>query len=236
MQSNNHGPILVDGECYPSVSKILASDPKKKSFYKSRGLKKRTRSPGSSETVEAGRIRGRSLHECFSDYITTGEADVPPLYYEHWAQLHELISSFDITDLQWAERPLAPEHSKFQQGDTAVIYSKKSKYLGKPDLIASLGGVPCIWEIKTSNDLYSKNYDYTKFISYSSFLPYCHAALQVGAYRKAWAECTGQQIDTGIIINVTKNDSQLFIVERPELLSRQKSFTKLAKDYHAKAS
>lgn len=231
MYSHSHSAILVDGIALPSVTKILSTDPKKKSYYKSRGLKRKTEHiDGVSPSV--GRHRGVSLHAAFSDFITTGEADVPPIYYSHWEQLQSLVNHLELGPIIWAERPLLEEHSRFQQGDTSAIYSKKYKYLGKPDLIAGLGGCNCVFEIKTSEDLMTKNFNYKQFQTYSQYLPYAHAGAQVASYAHAWTECTGQTIDAGVVINVTSTASQLFILEKPELDTRFKNFKTLARAYH----
>ena len=230
MESNNKGPILIDGSAYPSVSKILSSDPKRKSFFKAKALKKK-QTAFDSDSRTTGLHRGTSLHETFASYITTGDANIPPIYYRYWDQLFKLVSGIEIQPI-WAEKPLLPEHSHFTNGDTSVIWSKKYKYLGTPDLIARVGGVLCVVEIKTSRDYYTKNYDRRNFATYSQWLPYYSAATQVSAYASAWNECTEDNIDTGLVINVTEDDSQLFVVEAPEMKTRFTAFKKLVREYH----
>ena len=207
MYTSNSSAILVDGLALPSVTKILSTDPKRKSYFKSRGLKRKTdHIDGVSPAV--GRHRGTALHEAFSDFITTGECDIPPIYLPHWEQLQSLVSGLSIGPVLWAERPILEKYSHFQQGETSIIYSKKHKYLGKPDLVAHLGGCLCVFEIKTSNDLMTKNYNYKQFATYSQYLPFAHAAAQVASYSHAWTECTGERVDAGIVLNITSDSSQ----------------------------
>ena len=230
MQSNISGGILIDGCAYPSVTKILTSDPKRKSYYKSRAVQnKQKRIDGDGRAV--GMHRGISLHETFANFITTGEADCAPIYYSYWTNLLDVVSQIDIEPI-WAERPLLPEHSKFTDGATAVIWSTKHKFLGKPDLIGSFGGVPAVCEIKTSTQLFTKNYNHKQFTTYSEWMPYAHSAMQVASYASAWNERTGDNINTGLVINVTPETAQLFIIEAPEMESRFKNFKKLARDFH----
>lgn len=232
MQSKySSSAILIDGAAYPSVTRILTSDPKRKTYYQSRGLhRKQTSFDG--DGAATGRHRGTSLHEAFAEYMTTGHCDVPPIYYSYWEQLQSVISSLQVGPILWAEAPMLPEHSHFTSGETSCIWSTKHKYLGKPDLIASLGGVPCVWEIKTSRSHYCRNYDRRNFGSYGSWFSYAHSAMQTSAYAAAWNERTGADIHTGVVINVMPDDAQLFIVERTEMNTRFNNFKKLAKAYH----
>ena len=75
MQSNPYA-ITIDGEQYPSVSKILQSDPKRKTYYKSVGAR-RKQAFKDGDAAATGRHRGDSLHAAFAQYITTGEAARP---------------------------------------------------------------------------------------------------------------------------------------------------------------
>ena len=230
MQSNPSGGILIDGSAYPSVTKILTSDPKRKTFYKAQAVKRKKQAfDGVGRAV--GMHRGTSLHETFANYITTGECDCAPIYYSYWQNLLDVVSRIDIDPI-WAERPLLPEHSKFTDGETSVIWSKKHKFLGKPDLIGLFGGVPAVCEIKTSTDLFTKNYDRRNFATYSQWMPYSHSAMQVASYAAAWNERTGDNINTGIVINVTPETAQLFIIDAPEMQSRFTNFRKLCRDFH----
>ena len=124
MQSNNSGAILIDGVSYPSVSKILASDPRRKKFYQSRAAQRKKQGLD-SDSVKMGQHRGTSLHAAFSQYITTGECDVPDIYLDYWDQLYSFIHPLNIQPT-WAEVPLREEHQHFTQGDTSVIWSKET--------------------------------------------------------------------------------------------------------------
>ncbi len=230
MQSNTSGAILIDGLAFPSVSKILVSDPKRKTFYKSRGAKRKQGSLD-SDSVSTGRHRGESLHEAFAQFITTGECDVPEIYLPYWDNLYSFISPLNIQPV-WAEKPLLPEHQHFTSGETSVIWSTKDKFLGKPDLIGNIEGVNAVVEIKTSRTPYSKSFDHRKFIAYGEFYSYAHSAMQVAAYTKAWTERTKQKIDVGIVINVMPDGLQFFTVEYPEMQLRLKNFRALAREYH----
>ena len=230
MYSHNSSAVLVDGVALPSVTKILASDPKKVSYYKSLGLKRKTTNYDGAG-IAVGRHRGISLHSSFNQYLLHGDADIAPCYYKHWDNLYNLVKDWDFTPV-WSEAPLLEEHSQFKQGDVSIIYSKKYSYLGNPDFIGGLGGVPIIAELKTGSDVMTKNYDSRRFQTYSQWMPYYSAATQVSSYAQAWKECTKQDITTGVVINVTENDAQFFVVDQPEMSSRFKSFRKLARNYH----
>ncbi len=64
MQSNPFA-ITIDGEQYPSVSKILQSDPKRKTYFKSVGAR-RKQAFKDGDAAATGRHRGDSLHEAFA--------------------------------------------------------------------------------------------------------------------------------------------------------------------------
>ena len=232
MQSTFSGGILIDGLHLPSVTKVLQHDPKRKLFYKSQAAKKK-QTNYDADSSATGQHRGTTLHACFADYITTGSCDVPEIYLPYWDQLYGLVSRLDITNILWAERPLSDKYSQFSCGDVHCIWSNKHKFMGKPDLIASVGGVPAVWEIKTSRSPYCTRYDNRKFRSYGNWFNYAHAAMQVSAYTHAFNEHTDLGIETGIVINVMPNDVQLFIVEKPELKTRYANFRKLLKAYYA---
>lgn len=231
MQSNNQGGILIDGDpCYVSVSKILQSDPKRKTYYKSIGAKRKQDFKDGDAAV-TGRHRGTSLHETFSQYITTGECDIAPIYLDYWQHLYDFIKPLKIVP-SWAEVPLLPQHQHFTQGDTSCIWSKKGKWLGKPDLIARIEGCNAVVEIKTSNHPYSKSFDTRQFLRYSEFFSYAYAAMQCSAYKQCWEERTGESIDVGIVLNVMSDGLQMFVIEYPELKLRLKNFRALASEYH----
>ena len=230
MQSNPYA-ITIDGEQYPSVSKILQSNPKRKTYYKSVGAR-RKQAFKDGDAAAAGKHRGDSLHEAFAQYITTGECDVSPVYMEFWNHLYQFITPFNVKPV-WAEAPLLTEHQHFTNNETSCIWSKKGKWLGKPDLIANFEGVNAVIEIKTSNHPYSKSFDRSQFLKYGEFYSYAYAAMQTAAYSQCWEECTGETIDAGIVLNVMRDGLQMFVVEHPEMQLRLKNFRKLAKDYHA---
>ena len=85
MQSNPFA-ITIDGKQYPSVSKILQSDPERKTYYKSVGAR-RKQAFKDGDAAATARRRGDSLHEAFAQYVTTGECDVSHVYMEFWNHL-----------------------------------------------------------------------------------------------------------------------------------------------------
>ena len=231
MQSTFSGGILIDGESLPSVTQVLQSDPKRKVYYQSQAVKRKQTSYDADSSA-TGRHRGTTLHACFADYITTGQCDVPDIYLPYWNQLFGLVSRLDIDNILWAEQPMHPRYSQFSSGDVSCIWSKKHKYMGKPDLIASIGGVPAVWEIKSSRSHYCTKYDRKQFRSYGSWFSYAHSAMQVPAYASAWNEHTDSNITTGIVLNVMPDDIQLFVIEQPEMKTRFTNFRKLLREYH----
>ena len=235
MQSTLSGGILIDGMRLASVTSVLQHDPRRKTFYKSQAVKKK-QTNFDGDTAATGQHRGTTLHACFADYITTGSCDVPEIYLPYWEQLYGLVSRLDITDILWAEKPMSDKYSQFSCGDVHCIWSNKHKYMGKPDLIASVGGVPAVWEIKTSRSHYCTRYDNRQFRSYGSWFSYAHAAMQVSAYSHAFNEQTNADINTGIVINVMPDDVQLFVIEGPELKSRFTNFRKLLKEFYKQPS
>jgi hypothetical protein len=55
--------------------------------------------------------------------------------------------------------------------------------------------------------------------------------MQTAAYAKAFTQTTGIAVGTAIIINASRDDSQMFIIERPELKKHLTKFHTLAKEY-----
>ena len=220
--------FYVDGCRYNSVSNILSFDPKRKTSKKARGISHSNRS---GDSAAAGRCRGTSIHKSFNQYLTTGEADVAPIHYPYWEQLMNVVSPLQIVPT-WAEGPLLEKHSHFRSQSKSAIWSEKLQFIGCPDMIGTVGGVPAVVEIKTSTSLYTKNYNHKDFRTYKDWYPYWYAATQTAAYGIAWQECTKEKITTGIVINVTPTASQLFIIELPEYKKRQSDFRSLARSYN----
>lgn len=170
------------------------------------------------------------MHNAARKYITTGETDLPERYFKYWEQLHKPISILDFTDVIWAEGPMTEELSHLRNGERCAVWDTKNNFCGCPDLVANVGGVRALLEFKTSTMLYRDNYQ-KDFAEYASWFLYHQAAMQVAAYVSAFEKITKLPIDVGIICVATENDSQLFVIEKPQLKQAFTKFKKLAKAF-----
>ena len=218
-----------NGNILPSVSSILSSDDKHISRRKSAGI---GRSKDDCIKSSDGRSRGLSIHQSVNRFLLTGETDIDERYLNFWNGIYKQLQILDIHDIYFAERPQKSELSHLANGDYACIWSDRYKFAGIPDLVCNLSGVNCVVEFKTSSHLYTKNYDRRKFKTYHQWYSYSQAATQVSAYGKAFTEQTGIKIEAGIIINATRDDSQLFIVDGDEMSKRFKKFVTLTNKYN----
>ena len=210
-----------DGELLPSVSSILRSDPKYTNFNSSLGARR-----GSYSSSEYANDRGHHVHNAARKYLITGEVDLPERYFDYWEHMHQQLMLLNLTDIIWAEQPLLPELKHLQNGDQSCVWNSKYKYCGCPDLVGSVGGVRALCEFKTSTMLFRDNY-LKDFSLYASWFLYHQASMQVAAYAKAFEKLTKIPIDVGIIIVATPSDSQLFVLEKPQLNSAFKKFKQL---------
>ena len=70
------------------------------------------------------------------------------------------------------------------------------------------------------------------FRNYSNWWKFHQASMQTASYSKAYEMTTNRTIDVGIIIVATRDDSQLFVMEKPQLKGALTKFHKLAKEFH----
>jgi len=118
-----------------------------------------------------------------------------------------------------------------QQGEFSAVWNKRYKYAGTPDLVGSVGGVNCVVEFKTSDLLYQDRYKYRDFQHYTNWYKFSQAAMQTAAYAKAFSDTAKIPVNTSIIINATRDHSQLFVIERPELKKHLRKFHSLVKSF-----
>jgi hypothetical protein len=221
------GKFAVDGLPYTSVSSIIKTDTKiiqgKKSRAESSNPKKRTKQLSAT-------ARGTAVHGAVRKFLRTGECDLDPVYYDYFAGIQDCLSRLDL-DPYWIEGPVLERYQHLQQGASAAVWCDKYRYLGIPDFIGSIGGVPCVIEFKTSDTLYRDNYNYKMFRQYAEWVKHHQAGMQVAAYANAWNQTTGDDIHTGVIINSTPEECQLFIIERDVMKKKLAAFHKLCREY-----
>lgn len=227
-QQNNCYRYECDGVILPSVSTILKADSKYSQARKSRGAS--ALQPGTARFGFA-KQRGIEVHSAARKFIRTGEVDLSPKYFPYWQGIHKQLSILDLTDIEWADGPNIPELQHLRDGDNSAVWNLKQKYVGCPDLVANLGGLRTLIEFKTSDELHMSTYD-MNFKNYSSWWRHNQARMQVGGYSVAYEMTTGLPIEAAAIIVATRDDSQLFILERPDIDKAVVKFHKLAKDFH----
>lgn len=227
LQQNNQR-YCCDGTILPSVSTILKSDPKHKTFKKSLGAAGAEQSRRSLFAKE----RGLEVHAAARRFIRTGEVDLAEKYFPYWTNIQKSLSLLEPGKIWWADGPADDSLQHLQQGEHSAVWDKQHKYVGCPDLVADCGGVRILAEVKTSDTLFDSTYK-MDFKSYGSFFRFHQASMQVACYISAFEKTTGITIDAGVIVVGTRDESQLFILEKPELQKALKKFLKLAKDFHA---
>ncbi len=222
-----HTGFLCDGVQCNSVSKILKSDSKNKTSKKASAVAK---SKGVSARSHFATQRGIAVHQAARDFLKHGEIDLPAKYYPYWDNIWKSLSMLDI-DPYWIEGPVLDSLSHLRQGEWSAVWNKRYKYAGSPDLVANIGGVNTIVEFKTSDLFWQDRYVFKDFKHYTNWHKYSQAAMQTAAYAKAFTQTTGIAVDTSIIINATRDDSQMFIIERPTLKKHLTKFHTLAKEF-----
>lgn len=227
-QQNNCYRYECDGVILPSVSTILKSDPKRLQAYKSRGAS--GLKPGTARYGFA-KQRGIEVHSAARKFIRTGEVDLSPKFYPYWRGIQDQLSLLQLTGIEWSEGPCIPELQHLRHGENSAVWNLKQKYCGCPDLVANLGGLRTLVEFKTSDELHRTTYDMV-FANYSSWWRQNQARMQVASYANAYELTTGRPIEAGVIIVATRDDSQLFIMERDDIDKAAQKFHKLAKSFH----
>lgn len=222
-----HSGFVCDGIPCISISRLLKSDSKNKTSKKASALAK---SKGISAHSRFQAERGVAVHQAARDFLKDGEIDLPAKYYPYWENIWKSLSLLDI-DPFWIEGPVIDSLSHLQQGIYSAVWNKRYQYAGSPDLVANIGGVNCVVEFKTSDLLWQDRYVFKDFKHYTNWHKYSQAAMQTAAYAKAFTQTTGIAVDTAIIINATRDDSQMFIIERPELKKHLTKFHTLAKEF-----
>lgn len=217
-----------DGIIMPSVSTILKADPKYKTFKQSLGANASDRSRRNLFAKD----RGLHVHAAARKFVRTGEVDLAEKYFPYWANIHEALTLLDPQNVLWADGPLDKSLQHLQQGEHSAVWDKQHKFVGCPDLVADCGGVKVLAEFKTSDTLFDSTYR-MDFKNYGSFYRFHQASMQVACYVDAFERTTGITIDAGVIVVGTREESQLFVLEKPELAKAVKKFHKLAKDFHA---
>ena len=221
------GKFAVDGLPYTSVSSIIKTDTKIVQGKKSRAAsgKAANRSKHLSATA-----RGTAVHSAVRSFIRTGECDLEPCYFDYFSGIQDWLSRL-VLEPYWAEGPVLDKYQQLQQGPSAAVWCDKYRYIGVPDFVGKLGGVPVVIEFKTSDYLYRDNYDFRQFKQYSEWVRHHNAGMQVAAYANAWNPTTGDDIRTGVVINSTPDACQLFIIERDVMKKKLTAFHKLCKEY-----
>lgn len=227
-QQNNCYRYKCDGVILPSVSTILRSDPKFQQARKSRGAS--ALQPGTARFGFA-KQRGIEVHSAARKFIRTGEVDLSPKFYPYWEGIQKQLSLLDLTKVEWVEGPAIPELQHLRDGDNSAVWNLKQKYCGCPDLVANLGGLRTLVEFKTSDELHMATYD-MNFKNYSSWWRHSQSRMQVGSYCTAYEMTTGRPIEAAAIVVATRDDSQLFIMERDAIDKATQKFHKLAKSFH----
>ena len=226
-QQNTYG-FICDGQQMTSVSNILKSDEKLATKRKSEAAFSKQ-----SAKDRFSAQRGTSVHSAMRQYLRTGEVDeLNPQYYPYFENLHNEVSRLGLKDHLWVEGPVVDELSHLQQGMHSAVWNSKFRYAGTPDVVTDCGGCRVVIEFKTSHDFFKDSYAFRDFKNYSNFLKYKHAAYQCAAYKSAFTETTGIEIDAALIITAGRDFSQLFVLENDRLPKYLKDFHKLARAYN----
>lgn len=214
----------IDGITYPSVSRILASNPKNTIAKKSAGLN------AAALSKEDAKHRGRSVHQALRQYLMSGETDLDPEFFTYWEQLQQALDLLDLK-CSWADGPLTDELARFQNGDHSCIWSKKLRVQGCPDFFGDVGGVSVVGELKTGTIPFTKYFQYGDFKQYWNYFKYQSALLQSSGYAMCLEETVGFKPEAAIIINITPTDNQIFVAESNELSKGKSQFRKLCRDF-----
>ena len=216
-----------NGVITPSVSTILKSDSKYKTYRQSLGA---SSAFNTRKDIQA-RQRGVEVHSAARKFLRTGEVDLPEQYFPYWNNIYKSLALLEPRDVLWADGPNVEKLQHLQQGEHSAVWNSKYKYCGCPDFVAKCNGVSVLGEFKTSDTLFDSTYK-MNFHEYGSFFKYHQASMQLAGYVKAFEQTTGIRIDAGVIIVGTPSDSQLFILEKPQLKKALTKFHKLARDFH----
>ncbi len=214
----------IDGLTYPSISKVLASNPQRKSAIKSSALHGRRLS-----SAEAKR-RGSAVHEALRNFIKTGECDLESRYLCYWYQLQELLNLLEPQVL-WSDGPLDPSLSYLEQDNHSCVWSSKLRVQGCPDLFGTVGGVKVVGELKTGTVPFINHYPFKQFHEYWPYYKFNTAAMQLAGYSICLEETIGFKPEAGLIMNVMPEANQLFILEADELAKYKAKFKKLTKSF-----
>lgn len=214
----------IDGIVYPSVSKVLSSNPKNDIAKKSAALN------GAALSKPEAQRRGKALHDALRSYLITGETDLSPEFYSYWSQLQQALQVLDLKPL-WADGPVAPDLMHLQQGEHSCVWSKKLKVQGCPDFFGTIGGVEVVGELKTGTVPFTKYFEYGNFKNYWNYFKHRSALLQASAYAMCIEETVGFKPKAAIVINVTPSDNQIFVSEHTEFAKGKSEFRKLCRDF-----
>ena len=225
--SQYQGRFTVDGLPYTSVSSIIKTDTKLVQGNRSRALANKSKQKTKTQSATA---RGIATHNAVRQYLRTGECDLDPQYYQYFNGIYDWLSRLDL-ETWWAESPMRDDLQHLQQGPSAAVWCDRYRYIGIPDYVGKIGGVPCVVEFKTSDSLYRDNYNYKVFWQYTEWVRHHTASMQVAAYANAWTQTTGEDVHTGIIINSTPDECQFFIIERDVMKKKLSAFHKLCREY-----
>ncbi len=217
-----------DGVVLPSVSAILKSDSKHKTNRKSNGLRN---SEKQSAYESFATERGLAVHAAARSYLRDGEADLEEKFFPFFRNIQ---SKLEILDLEpyWAEEPVIPQLMHLKNNGCSAVWDNDNRYCGTPDYVGKVGGVPCVIEFKTSDNLYQTQY-HKDFKTYNNWFKFSQAAMQSAAYANAFSKTTGIEVNTAIIIVATRDEGQLFILEGEQFIYQLTKFHKLAKEYHS---
>lgn len=225
--SQFQGRFSVDGLPYTSVSSIIKTDAKLVQGNRSRALNGNKKQKAKSQSATG---RGIAVHNAARKFLRTGECDLDPEYYDYFGGIHDWLSRLDL-DTYWAEGPMRDDLAHLQQGPSAAVWCSKYRYIGIPDWVGKIGGVPSIIEFKTSDTLYRSEYNHKQFKQYSEWVKHHQAGMQIAAYANCWEETVGEKIEAGIIICGTQKETQFFIIEGDVLKKKLSAFHKLCREY-----
>ena len=225
------GKFAVDGRPYTSVSSIIKTDTKIVQGKKSRAASGKAANLSKHLSATA---RGTAVHKPVRKFIRIGECDLELCYFDYFSGIQDWLSCLDL-EPYWAEGPMLEKYQHLQQGPSAAVWCDKYRYIGVPDFVGKLGGVPVVMEFKTSDYLYRDDYDFRQFKQYSDWVRHYNAGMEVAAYANVWNQTTADDIHKGVVINSTPEACQLFIIERDIMKKKLTAFHKLCKEYSTDA-
>jgi len=196
------------GELYPSITtifKIVEPFEKTEGYEHFVNWAMNTQNLGRSEAIEwckkyskQSTDVGTAMHTLAELYLENeGDENVTNEYYCEEIQESQEFAK-DPLELFDVLKPWLDKNISKVYGTEHKLYSDEMKLAGTVDLVAEIDGEKCIVDFKNSRNIKTK-----KKCEESHYFE------QIVAYGKCWEFCTGEKIETGIILVVSWKDMKV---------------------------